>query len=432
MLERVTTMTVQEQKATSSFFPWLICGLAALFYCYEFFLRISPSVMTHELMQAYNLTAAALGNLSAFYLYAYTPMQLPVGVMMDRYGPRRLLTVATLLCAIGTYLFAMSNLFAYAAIGRFLVGFGSAFAFVGVLKLAVIWLPPERFAMISGLATALGAVGAIIGDNSLAALVQLQGWRSTVYMSATVGIVLAIVIFVVVRDHRQTADEVAIKQSGYRALFISLLELIRQPQIWLNGLVGFLMYLPTSAFADLWGVPYLEHSYHLSRIHASRAISMIYLGWAIGGPLAGLISDRMRRRCMPMVIGSMIAAILIAMVLYMPGIPEVGVYIILFIFGVFSSAQVIVFAIGRELSPAKLSGTAIALTNMIVMMGGVIFQPMIGKLLDKHWSGELVNNVHVYSVNDYRYALMVLPIGLMLAAVITLFIRETHCRLQEI
>ena len=432
MLERVAKMAAPEQK-TSMFFPWLICGLGALFYCYEYFLRITPSVMADDLMRSYGLTAAAFGNLSAFYYYAYAPMQLPVGVMMDRYGPRRLLTVATLLCAIGTYLFAISDQFAYAAAGRFLVGFGSAFAFVGVLKLAVIWLPPERFAMISGLATALGAIGAIVGINSLAALVQIQGWRSTVYMTAILGIVLAIIIYAIVRDHRQTSqDAYALGQSSYRSLFTSLFKLIRKPQIWLNGIVGFLIYLPTSAFADLWGVPYLENSYHLSTAHASGAISMIYLGWAIGAPLAGLISDRMRRRCMPMVIGAMTAAILIAMVLYIPAIPELGLYIILFIFGVFSSAQVIVFAVGRELSPAKLSGTAIAFTNMIVMLGGFIFQPVIGKLLEMHWHGKVFNGIHIYDVSDYRYALLVLPIGLMLAAIVTLFIRETNCRLQEV
>ena len=127
-------------------FPWIVCGLGALFYTYEYLLRISPSVMSSELMAAYGITAGAFGNLMAIYYYAYTPMQLPVGMLMDRYGPRRILTAACAACAVGSYLFASSGHLSVAGVGRFLVGFGSAFAFVGVLKLATIWLPKERFA----------------------------------------------------------------------------------------------------------------------------------------------------------------------------------------------------------------------------------------------------------------------------------------------
>lgn len=148
-------------------FPWLVCMLGALFYCYEYYLRIAPSVMTADLMRAFAISAAALGNLTAFYYYAYTPMQLPVGILMDRYGPRRLLVIAVLCCALGSYLFTQTSHIGIAQLGRFLVGFGSAFAFVGVLKLSALWLAPERFAFMSGFATTLGMLGAVIGDISL-------------------------------------------------------------------------------------------------------------------------------------------------------------------------------------------------------------------------------------------------------------------------
>ena len=126
--------------------PWLIVAVAATFYAYEYFLRILPSVMVTDLMQSFGVSAAVIGNLAAFYYYAYTPMQLPVGVMMDHYGPRRLLTFACLCCAMGSFLFAQPNHIFMAQVGRLLVGFGSAFAFVGVLKLATLWLPQNHFA----------------------------------------------------------------------------------------------------------------------------------------------------------------------------------------------------------------------------------------------------------------------------------------------
>ena len=146
---------------------WLICGLGAIFYSYEYLLRIAPSVMEPALREHFDLSATGFGLLSSIYYFAYVPMQLPVGVLLDRYGPRRLLTFACLICVIGTLLFTGTTVFWIAATGRFLVGFGSAFAFVGVLKLATIWLPENRLAMVSGMTSALGAIGAMLGDNFL-------------------------------------------------------------------------------------------------------------------------------------------------------------------------------------------------------------------------------------------------------------------------
>ena len=180
--------------------PWLVCGLGALYYCYEYFLRISPSVMMHDLMSVYHLTGAEVGSLSAFYYHAYVPMQILVGLLMDRYGPRRLLAMASLFCASGTYLFVGSRSLAIAELGRFFVGFGSAFAFVGALKLATIWLPSNRFALISGIITSLGMFGAMLGDVALRSLVDNFGWKTTTYFSAIIGVFLAIAIWMVVRD----------------------------------------------------------------------------------------------------------------------------------------------------------------------------------------------------------------------------------------
>ena len=216
----------------SQIFPWLICGLGALFYCYEYILRISPSVMAQPLAHAFNVDAAMLGNAVAFYYYAYTPMQLPVGVLMDRYGPRRLLAIAALICAGGAYLFAFGHL-GIAEVGRFLVGFGSAFAFVGVLKLASLWLPPSRFAMIAGLVTTLGMLGAMFGDRLLGHFVQQMGWQSTVNLSAAVGVVLAAVIWLGIPRSNASAvhshvTDVPEKPMDFGQLFKEFFQLIKK------------------------------------------------------------------------------------------------------------------------------------------------------------------------------------------------------------
>lgn len=415
-----------------AWFPWLVCGLGALFYSYEYFLRITPSVMMPDLMRTYGIDAENFAILSAFYYYAYTPMQLPVGVLMDRYGPRRLLTFACFVCAVGSYIFVSTGAYGLAACGRFLVGFGSAFAFVGVLKLATIWLPPERFALIAGLTSALGTIGAMVGDILLTKMVHQVGWRTTTLLFAALGLGLAFLIVFVVRDNTPEAEALDIQTSKsdhherITAAVFRMFKVLLNPQIWLNGAIGCLLYLPTTGFAELWGIPYLETAYGYSDSLAALANSAIFLGFTVGGPLVGFVSDKLRNRRIPLMLGGILGACDIATIIYVPDLSFATVFVLLFLLGFSYSAEVIVFAVGREISPESASGSALAVTNMFVMIGGILATPIIGKLLDLHWDGLLLNQVHVYSPDNYRFALAILPLGLLLGAALVAFIKETH------
>ena len=410
--------------------PWIICGLAAVFYCYEYLLRISPSVMVPQLRAAFGVADVALGSLSAFYFYAYTPMQLIVGVILDKHGPRKILTVAVLACAIGTTLFAFSDVFWMACLGRFLIGFGSAFAFVGVLKLATIWLPPDKFAMISGLTTTLGMVGAIFGQNVLVNLVHRIGWSDTILYSGLFGFVLVPLIAWIVKDVNPENPHLATHANdvSYRKVFLEVKKVIFNQQIWINGLVGGLIMLPTTVFAELWGVPFLELQHGYSSTHAAFAVSLIFVGWAVGSPLAGLMSDKFKRRKRPLMIGSFLALLLMIVIIYGQGLPNWLIYTLLFAFGVASSVEVICFAVGRENAPFTVAATAVAFTNLVVVIAG-LFQPIVGKLLDLSWDGTLLDEgLRVYRLEDYQIALTLLPISLFLACILSFFLKETYCK----
>lgn len=145
-----------ETRKVAGYIPWLFWGLAALFYCYGFFQRVAPSVMVGDLMRDFSVSAAVLGNLSAFYFYAYASVQLPVGVLVDRFGARRVLALAALACGAGSALFGMAANIEIAYLGRLLVGLGAAFTWVGALKLVSVWFPANRFAMVSGMTLMLG------------------------------------------------------------------------------------------------------------------------------------------------------------------------------------------------------------------------------------------------------------------------------------
>lgn len=408
-------------------FPWLVCGLGALFYCYEYFLRILPSVMTEDLLKMFNISGAAFGNLVAFYYYAYTPMQLPVGIMMDRFGPRKLLAFACLVCAIGTYLF-FHHYLSTAQVGRFLVGFGSAFAFVGVLKLAAIWFPPSRFALIAGMATSLGMIGAMTGDIVLSKLVFALGSTVTLHIAAAIGIVLTICLwyFIPATKKVKTTHEPIDPVLNYKEFFQAVFKLCRNPQMWLVGVIGALLYLSLSAFAEVWGIPYLIRVYGLSNSAAAAKVSFIFLGWAIGCPLMGWISEKIGNRRRPIIIGALLGSALFTLLIYFPFMVHHCLGLVLFIFGLCSSAQVIIFPIAREINVAGLAGTAIALTNLLVMSGGALFQPLIGKILDVSTGTHVRGNLMAFSIESFQHALSIIPVAFVIVAVLAIFLRETR------
>lgn len=414
-------------KKRISLFPWLVCGLGALFYCYEYFLRILPSVMTEDLLKMFSISGVAFGNLVAFYYYAYTPMQLPVGIMMDRFGPRKLLVFASLVCALGTYLFA-HHFLPTAQIGRFLVGFGSAFAFVGVLKLASLWFPPSRFAFIAGMATSLGMIGAMIGDIILSKLVISLGSNTTLYLAAIIGVGLTVCMWFVIPETKKvkTAAASASSKLSYREFFEAVFKLCKNPQMWLIGIIGSFLYLSLSGFAEVWGIPYLIRAYGLSNSAAATNISFVFLGWAIGSPLVGWVSDKIGNRRYPIIIGSLLGAILFALLIYFPAISSQYLAILLFIFGVCSSTQIIVFPIARELNVQALAGTAIAVTNSLVMLSGALSEPLIGQALDVLTGTHVKGNLMAFSIQSFQWALSVIPVAFVLAAVLTLFVKETR------
>lgn len=404
----------------------LVCGLAALFYCYEFILRATPSVMIPELTRAYHIDASHVGILSAFYYYAYTPMQLPVGILMDRFGPRDILTGMVLLCTLGAFLFANSTQLWLAEVGQFAMGFGSAFAFVGVLKLAANWLPQRFFALASGITTTLGMLGAMFCDNFLIALVHTAGWQKTWRLAGITGVILAILIFFIVRDAPQGVRVSKTEHRDTKHAWLAFKKIMGNSQFWINGLIGGFLFLPTTVFAALWGISYLTHIYAFSAHDAGFAISLIFAGWAVGGPISGSVSSFLSNRLIPLKVGTLFSLFLILFVLFAPiTTPHLTLLITLFFFGIFSSMQILCFAIGKEISPAASSGTAIAGTNFVVMLGGAFFPPVIGYLMDLHATG-MQSAADGFTHADYQLGLIILPIGLLLSLVMSCFVKETH------
>ena len=385
--------------------------------------------MVPNLMQSFSVGAGVLGILVAFYFYAYASMQIPVGLLLDRFGARKLLTLATFLCAIGSFTFANAHNLQLAEIGRTLTGFGSAFAAVGGMSLIARWFPPRRFAFMIGILLTIAMLGAAAGEAPLAIIIAHLGWRGTLNLLAAIGLALCILIVIIVRDHPPEQPDI-MKPQTQDGFITGLKYVIRNPQSWLASIYAGLIFLPTTAFAALWGVPFLITAYGLSRPVAALYVSLIFIGWAVGAPINGFISDYMRRRKPPMIVGAVGSLISLTSAIYF-NMPIFLLVSCLFAFGFFSSGFVTAFSLVREINPHRFSATSLGFTNMMNMVGGAVAQPLIGVILDHHWAGLKIHGVRFFSVSAYHNALMVIPISLLIALLILPFIKETYCRSFE-
>ncbi|MEY3182607.1 MAG: major facilitator family transporter [Pseudomonadota bacterium] len=417
---------------------FLMFGLAALYYFYEYWLRVAPTVMSAELKSFFNISDPMLGHLAACYYYAYVVMQIPVGVIFDRYSVRTVLTLACAICVGGTFLFCGTDSFWMAQLGRFLMGFGSAFAYVGVLKISSIWFPKKYFGISAGICTALGMIGGYSGLTFIGWLVQTDGWQLGLRKIAWFGVGLTALLWFMLRDKpaklvlvEKDPEEASktIRHKSGKKLINSFTGILTSPKVWLSGLIGSLTYLPISAFAELWAVPYLE-AVGYTKAAAATCSGTLFWGFAVGGPLWGVISAALNRRQLPLILGSLLSSIVSLGIITMPEISHSWMSIFFFACGLFASAQILSFAVASDLCVKRMNGTAVAFTNMLVMLGGALLQPVIGLLLHFMRPSEPTVDVAQLSnvVENYRWALSVLPISLLLSAGLSWFIHEPEPR----
>lgn len=406
---------------------YIIFLLAASFYLYEFVLQVAPSVMADAMMQTFQVSAAGYGVVSAFYFYAYAPMQLPAGLLFDRYGPRKLMTFALILCALGSFFFASTASLLTASLGRFLIGIGSAFSFIGVLVLVSRWFPASQFAFLAGIAQLMSSIGAMFGEMPLAALVESVGWRQASFILSLVGFALALLLFLVIRDHPHQATQTPVKRQ-FKAECRRLLDVCSQTYTWTTGIYACTIWTPIAVFAALWGVPYLQQKFQISVIAASGLCSMIWLGIGIGSPLLGWLSDRFYTRRWALAVSAFFGLTASIFILYVPSISITWMYVFLFLLGIGAGGQTVSFAVVKDNNPPELVGTASGFNNLSVLIGGAVFQPLVGLLLSHagSWTSA-ADGVTLYSIESYNKALFVMPCSYLISLLVAIFVlKETH------
>jgi len=387
--------------------------------------------MTADLSRDFGLSATSLGNLSAFYFYGYVAIQIPTGLLSDRWGPRKVLAAGAALTACGTLLFALAPSLPLANAGRLVIGLSAGVAFVAMMKLASHWMPAPQFAHATALALFIGTLGATVAGAPLRIAVDAFGWRGVMAASAAGTALVACAIWMVVRDDPrergfQSYYATDTHGSGAPSIAAQLREVARYRITWLMLLVPGAFAAIILSFAGLWGVPFLVAHHGFDSRGAALVASAMLIAWSLGGLAFASISQRVGNRKGPITWGLVATAAAWAAVVFVPALPRAALIAALMACAVAAGATMLCFPLAKESVPVRLAGTVSGITNMGMMLGGMLMQPLVGVVLDSRWTGAMANGARVYDLQAYQrgFALMLAWVAVALAALA--FVRESR------
>lgn len=409
---------------------WVICFTASLFFFYEFIQMNMLNAISSPLMETFHISATQFGNLSAYYFYANVIFLLPAGIILDRISTRKIMITALFICIAGTFCFALAPNIQIASISRFFTGIGSAFCFLSCVRLASRWFPPQRIALITGLAVTMAMLGGMVAQAPLILLSHWVGWRHAILIDGGLGILILLLIIFIVRDYpahfqaEHHSGRHELQRIGYwRSMRLSYFN----KQNWLCGIYTCVLNLPIFVLGGFLGNAYLFQVRHLSYTQGSFVSSMLFLGTTFGSPMMGWISDRLRLRRAPMIAGAVIALFLVLAIMLLPGLEFMSLLLLFFALGFITSTQVISYPTVTESNSKLLTATSVSVVSLSVISGGAIFDPLFGWLIDLH-AKTAGRAAPAYVAADFRFAIWLLPIAFVVGLVIAICIQETFCQ----
>lgn len=408
-----------------SLYGFLLILLGAGFYGYETLLRISLGPVGSILREHFGLSAATFSLFGTVFFYAYAPMQILVGILVDKFNIKVIAVLSILICALGTLLISVSNNFEWALIGRFLQGFGAAFGYVTALKIATLAFPTRLFGLAVGFIASVGFICGGLGSMMISTL-QIQtsiSWSFIFQGIFVLGVFLSFLFLVTLKIDAKNLK----KESFWKILLkgvIDAADTLKSIKIWALALFAAFTFLPTTMFADLWGDTYLQIVSNYNASEAVFAVSMIFYGWAVGSVVIGWVSDFFDNKIRLMRVNISIAVVISIIVLYIP-LPYLLVCILFFAFGVLSASQTICYITVAKIIPSKKKqGTAMGCINMITSFIGLFLTQVLGFLLEFMQSGKISDNIVINDAQHYQLGMMIVPISLGIGVVLSFLIKE--------
>lgn len=398
---------------------WLVWSFMALAFFFCYFHRYSLSVISNELTIEYNLSQVQLGLLASMYFYAYSLMQIPVGILCDKYNPGLVVTGGLIVAAIGSILFAFTQSLFISYFSRFIVGGGLATAFVSTFKIQTILFDKDDIPLMTGLTNTVGNFGALIATAPLAILVLFVGWRNMFLYLGIFTILLAIFIyFIVVKSQRNYSNEKS-TVSVIEGIKSTLLNINTYPPLISLFFLGGSLF----SFTSLWGMQYIMNIYGIEKVEASGFIMMLTLGVIVGGPLIGYITKHINSKKV-LLSGSLIYALIWFLIIFIWDgyIPLSIAKPLFFTMGFSAISTLISFTILKESNNIKYVGIVASIGNMAPTFSTTVFNNFIGVSLSKVWSGTTLNNNPVYTVDEFKSAFFIYFICALIALLSSLYI----------
>ena len=402
-------------------------SLPATLFLIAFFHRAAPGVIAHDLMQTFGVTGAVLGLLSATYFYSYAGFMVPAGLFIDAFGVRSVLAVGGIVMGGGTVVMGAAASTSVLFAGRFAVGLGATVTFIGALKIAAAWFPPERFGVMSAVTATVGVLGALVATAPLAALVAGLGWRGAFWTIGGITLVCAVLALLLVRNAPHGAPRAT--EASLRGVLRGMRRVLANRHTWPPFLAFFCLYGAVGNLY-LWAVPYLRDVHGLATTRAATIAAATSIALIVAAPLTGYVSDVvLRRRKVPYTV--LCLTCFATWALFVATLGAVPLWVVtglLFGIGLFGAAFVLTWPIGREVNPPELAGVAVAVTNLGGFVGAAVTQGPVGAVLDARWAGSMAAGARAYPVEAYRAAFGICALLVLAAALLSLFLRETHGR----
>lgn len=416
---------LSEEKKVSwvGLFSWL---LALLFFFYEFYLRVLPATAAKLIIGDLNLSLEQFAYLGSAYYLTYSFMQVPVGLLLDKFAPRLLITVAAMVCTIGILLFSVAENFYIAFLARLLIGLGSAFGFVSLMVVTIEWFHGKHFASLLGFGQALGAIGPLAAGGPTALLLSASGenWRYIFLMVGIFGVALTVLMGLFLRG-KPTPEEKIIFIDTKDPLKKRLKKLFLLPQVWWTLSYAGTVYVSLPLLGAFWGASYLL-TRGLDHSTAAFVISMIWVGLAVGSPVVGKVSQMLHRR-IPVLIGTALIGIIASVCfLWTKSSHEVYLSFLFFLVGFAGAGQNLAFALMKDNAPQSLQATALGMNNTAIMGFAAVIPPIVTAIIQS------VSPLSGPNERAFEIGLTAIPIAFFIALLIALFgIKETYCRAQN-
>lgn len=403
--------------AHSNLTPWTMWILSVFFYFYQSVIRVATSNMQEPLTLEFNLTASQYGMFASYWLISYALLQIPIGIALDKWGVRKVFTVSAFLCGIGTLIMAQTESFNWLCFSRLLIGAGSATAFIGTIKVSSEWFKPALLPILVGVISGVGVLGASLAGAPIVILQEYIGWRTVFYVLSITAFALSLLYSLVLRDQKLPAS------LSLHEVKKQLLQVITEPQVWLLGTIGFLLYTPVSVLADLWGPSFMRSVYGYDKVDSAVATSFIFYGNAIGSFLAGWVFLKFTTNRSFFVGCLALAAAIMSIIVWLDLSNFWLLSSALFFLGCMVGGENLAFPLGARYAAPGCQGLSASVINFLVMVGAIALQPGIGIIMDVLWDGAMDNGSPVYSILQYRWGLSALIVSLLLGLILSFGIK---------